>query len=91
MRPISNSSSNLVFAFSVTQIAGLFASDTGPGGFARALLPAWLVWWLWSQFTWLGAAGSPATSQHNPDPNRPTPASFAVAPAAPPGRIRREE
>ena len=47
---------DLVFVFAVTQIAGLFASDTGPGGFARALLLAWLVWWLWSQFTWLGTA-----------------------------------
>ena len=47
---------DLVFVFAVTQIAGLFASDTGPAGFARALLLAWLVWWLWSQFTWLGTA-----------------------------------
>ncbi len=47
---------DLVFVFAVTQIAGLFASDSGPGGFARALLLAWLVWWLWSQFTWLGTA-----------------------------------
>ena len=47
---------DLVFVFAVTQIAGIFESDTGPGGFARALLLAWLVWWLWSQFTWLGTA-----------------------------------
>ncbi len=47
---------DLVFVFAVTQIAGLFASDTGPAGFSRALLLAWLVWWLWSQFTWLGTA-----------------------------------
>ncbi len=47
---------DLVFVFAVTQIAGLFASDTGPGGFGRGVLLAWLVWWLWSQFTWLGTA-----------------------------------
>lgn len=47
---------DLVFVFAVTQIAGLFATDTGPAGFGRSLLLAWLVWWLWSQFTWLGTA-----------------------------------
>lgn len=47
---------DLVFVFAVTQIAGLFSTDTSPAGFGRGLLLAWLVWWLWSQFTWLGTA-----------------------------------
>ena len=47
---------DLVFVFAVTQIAGLLATDTGPPGFVRGVLLAWLVWWLWSQFTWLGTA-----------------------------------
>ena len=47
---------DLVFVFAVTQIAGLLATDTGPAGFGRGVLLAWLVWWLWSQFTWLGTA-----------------------------------
>ncbi len=47
---------DLVFVFAVTQVAGVLASDLSVAGFARGLLLAWLVWWLWSQFTWLGTA-----------------------------------
>jgi len=47
---------DLVFVFAVTQVAGMLASDMSPAGFGRGLLLAWLVWWLWSQFTWLGTA-----------------------------------
>lgn len=47
---------DLVFVFAVTQIAGVLASDLTWKGFGRGLLLAWLVWWLWSQFTWLGTA-----------------------------------
>jgi len=47
---------DLVFVFAVTQIAGVLASVTDLAGFGRGLLLAWLVWWLWSQFTWLGTA-----------------------------------
>jgi len=57
---------DLVFVFAVTQIAGVLASDLTLGGFARGLLLAWLVWWLWSQFTWLGTAidlGERSTAQ----------------------------
>ena len=42
--------------FAVTQVAGMLASDMSLAGFGRGLLLAWLVWWLWSQFTWLGTA-----------------------------------
>ena len=47
---------DLVFVFAVTQVAGMLASDMSVAGFGRGLLLAWLVWWLWSQFTWLGTA-----------------------------------
>lgn len=47
---------DLVFVFAVTQVAGVLAADLDWAGFGRGLLLAWLVWWLWSQFTWLGAA-----------------------------------
>jgi low temperature requirement protein LtrA len=47
---------DLVFVFAVTQVAGMLASDMSAAGFGRGLLLAWLVWWLWSQFTWLGTA-----------------------------------
>ena len=47
---------DLVFVFAVTQIAAFLAADLSLAGFARGLLLAWLVWWLWSQFTWLGTA-----------------------------------
>jgi low temperature requirement protein LtrA len=47
---------DLVFVFAVTQVAGMLASDMSLAGFGRGLLLAWLVWWLWSQFAWLGTA-----------------------------------
>lgn len=47
---------DLVFVFAVTQVAGVLGSELTAGGVARGLLLAWLVWWLWSQFTWLGTA-----------------------------------
>jgi low temperature requirement protein LtrA len=47
---------DLVFVFAVTQVAGLLGSGLTLEGFGRGLLLAWLVWWLWSQFTWLGTA-----------------------------------
>ena len=47
---------DLVFVFAVTQIAGVLAGVDDLAGFGRGLLLAWLVWWLWGQFTWLGTA-----------------------------------
>lgn len=47
---------DLVFVFAVTEVAAVLASDMSVAGFGRGLLLAWLVWWLWSQFTWLGTA-----------------------------------
>lgn len=45
---------DLVFVFAVTQVAGVLGADLTPEGVVRGLLLAWLVWWLWSQFAWLG-------------------------------------
>lgn len=47
---------DLVFVFAVTQITGLVAHDLTPAGVGRAALMAGLVWWLWSQYAWAGAA-----------------------------------
>jgi len=47
---------DLVFVFAVTQVAGVLGSSLSLQGFGQGLLLAWLVWWLWSQFTWLGTA-----------------------------------
>jgi len=47
---------DLVFVFAVTQVAGVLGSSLTLAGFGQGLLLAWLVWWLWSQFTWLGTA-----------------------------------
>jgi len=47
---------DLVFVFAVTQVAGVLGSSLTLAGFTQGLLLAWLVWWLWSQFTWLGTA-----------------------------------
>lgn len=58
---------DLVFVFAVTQIAGVLGSDLTLEGFAHGLLLAWLVWWLWSQFAWLGTAvdlGGRSTAQY---------------------------
>ena len=47
---------DLVFVFAVTQVAAFLADDLTWRNAGRGVLLAWLVWWLWSQFTWLGAA-----------------------------------
>lgn len=47
---------DLVFVFAVTQVAVLLGGDLTVGGFAEGVLMAFLVWWLWSQFAWLGTA-----------------------------------
>jgi low temperature requirement protein LtrA len=58
---------DLVFVFAVTQIAGVLGSELTLAAFGRGLLLAWLVWWLWSQFAWLGTAvdlGGRSTAQY---------------------------
>ncbi|MBN2113611.1 MAG: low temperature requirement protein A [Acidimicrobiia bacterium] len=47
---------DLVFVFAVTQLAAMLRADHTLGGWGRAGLMAWLVWWAWSQYTWAGNA-----------------------------------
>jgi len=56
---------DLVFVFAVAQIVTVLAADPTPAGFGRGLLLAWLVWWLWSQFAWLGTAIDLGRSSRN--------------------------
>lgn len=43
---------DLVFVFSVTQVAHLLARHLDWTGVGQAVLVFWLVWWAWTQFTW---------------------------------------
>ena len=43
---------DLVFVFSVTQVAHLLAKHLDWTGVGQAVLVFWLVWWAWTQFTW---------------------------------------
>jgi low temperature requirement protein LtrA len=43
---------DLVFVFSVTQVASLLHHHLDWTGLGQAVLVFWLVWWAWSQFTW---------------------------------------
>lgn len=47
---------DLVFVFAVSQLSRLIASDISAAGVAKSALVAWLVWQLWSQFSWLGTS-----------------------------------
>jgi len=47
---------DLVFVFAVAQIVSVLATDPTAAGFAKGVVLGWLVWWLWSQFAWLGTA-----------------------------------
>lgn len=53
---------DLVFVFSVTQVAGLLHSGLDWIIVGQAILVFWLVWWAWTQFTWaLNAADTTHT------------------------------
>ncbi len=53
---------DLVFVFSVTQVAAILHHDLSWRGVGEAALVFWLVWWAWSQFTWaLNAADGSRT------------------------------
>lgn len=43
---------DLVFVFSVTQVAHLLAHHLDWMGVGQSVLVFWLVWWAWTQFTW---------------------------------------
>ena len=47
---------DLVFVFAITQIVGYIRGEHSVGAFASAALVFLIVWWAWSQFTWLGNA-----------------------------------
>jgi low temperature requirement protein LtrA len=50
---------DLVFVYSVTQVAHLFHGHVDLKSAGSALLVFWLVWWAWTQFTWaLNAANT---------------------------------
>lgn len=50
---------DLIFVFSITQIAGLFHGHLDWNTVGSAALVFWLVWWAWTQFTWaLNAANT---------------------------------
>src|SRR5918994_5223933 len=50
---------DLVFVYSVTQVAALLHGHVDWRSAGSALLVFWLVWWAWTQFTWaLNAANT---------------------------------
>ena len=54
---------DLVFVFSVTQVASLLHHHLDWTGLGQAVLVFWLVWWGWTQFTWaLNAADTTHTA-----------------------------
>jgi low temperature requirement protein LtrA len=53
---------DLLFVFSVTQVAHLLSHRLDWTGVGQAVLVFWLVWWAWTQFTWaLNAADTTHT------------------------------
>jgi len=47
---------DLVFVFAVTQLVSVLHGDHSGGGWGRAAIMAWLIWWAWSQYAWTGNA-----------------------------------
>ena len=43
---------DVVFVFSITQVASLLHHQLDWTGLGQAVLVFWLVWWGWTQFTW---------------------------------------
>jgi low temperature requirement protein LtrA len=44
---------DLVFVYAITQVATLLASDTSAGGFVRAAVVLFLLYWAWGGYAWL--------------------------------------
>jgi low temperature requirement protein LtrA len=44
---------DLVFVFAITQVTTLLVNDTSVGGFVRAALVLFLVYWAWGGYAWL--------------------------------------
>ena len=54
---------DLVFVFSITQVATLLEADTSLRGLIGGLLVLLLIWWSWSQYTWmLNSLGNDGTA-----------------------------
>jgi low temperature requirement protein LtrA len=51
---------DLVFVYAITQLVTLVLADTTAAGFARAGLVMAMIWWAWSQYTWMTNAVDPA-------------------------------
>lgn len=47
---------DLAFVFAISQVTGFIAADLTVENVLKGVLLAWLVWWLWTAFTWTGAA-----------------------------------
>jgi low temperature requirement protein LtrA len=47
---------DLVFVFGVAQVSVAFGEHLTWAAFGKGVLLLWLLWWLWSQFAWLGTA-----------------------------------
>jgi low temperature requirement protein LtrA len=44
---------DLVFVFAITQVTSLLVADPSAGGFARAAIVLFLVYWAWGGYAWL--------------------------------------
>jgi low temperature requirement protein LtrA len=44
---------DLVFVFAVTEVTSLMRAEPTAGGYARAVLVLWLVWWAWGGYAWM--------------------------------------
>jgi len=49
---------DLVFVFAITQVTFFIIEHPTAGGFARAALLLWLVWWAWGGYAWMTNAVS---------------------------------
>jgi low temperature requirement protein LtrA len=47
---------DLVFVFGVAQVSVAFGEHLTWPAFGKGVILLWLLWWLWSQFAWLGTA-----------------------------------
>lgn len=52
---------DLGFVYAVTQVVHLFGETPTPASLGAAVVVFWLVWWVWTQFTW---ALNPADATH---------------------------
>jgi low temperature requirement protein LtrA len=53
---------DLAFVLSIAQATTFISSNFTPTGILKGVLLTWLIWWLWTAFTWAGAAVNFQTS-----------------------------